>query len=168
MEGKPHLDSVALSGILSGIRLISGGQTGIDRAVLDFCLDRGIPGGGWCPEGRLAEDGPIDPRYPVRELPGAGYVERTLANVRDSDATVIIFSYEMEGGTLRSFEYVLKEKKPFLLVDLSIMDSAAAAGRLGRFLVRFRPGVVNFSGARRSEWREGYGLCFQILDHLFS
>ncbi|MFO7934259.1 MAG: putative molybdenum carrier protein [Bacteroidales bacterium] len=148
---------------MDSLKLVSGGQTGIDRAVLDFCLDHGIPCGGWCPAGRKAEDGIIDEKYPLKELPEASYGKRTAANVRDSDATVILFPGEMEGGTLKSFEFVIKEKKPFLLLDMSILDATTAADRLRRFLESYAPSTVNFSGPRHSQWEEGYGYCYAIL-----
>jgi hypothetical protein len=63
-------------------------QTGVDRAALDWALEHGVPCGGCCPEGRKAEDGPIDPKYPLKETPSVTYVQRTEWNVRDSDATI--------------------------------------------------------------------------------
>jgi hypothetical protein len=72
------------------VRVVSGGQTGVDRAALDAALACGLPCGGWCPRGRRAEDGPIDPGYPLRETPGDDYAERTEWNVRDSDATLVL------------------------------------------------------------------------------
>lgn len=158
MEREDHLDR---------IKLVTGGQTGVDRAMLDFCLDHGIRCGGWCPENRLAEDGTIDLRYPVRELPKATYRKRTAANVKESDATVIIYHREMDGGTLKSFEFAQKEKKLFLLLDMSILDPGQAASRLLRFIERYRPGTLNFSGPRKSEWQEGYKTCYTILQQLF-
>ena len=70
-------------------KIISGGQTGADCAALDFAIEHGIPHGGWCPGGRLAEDGPIDARYQLKETPSANYTQRTEWNVRDSDGTVV-------------------------------------------------------------------------------
>jgi len=80
-------------------RIVSGGQTGVDRGALDAALEAGFPCGGWAPAGRIAEDGPIAARYPVVELAGAGYEERTLKNVLDSDGTAILYFKELEGGT---------------------------------------------------------------------
>ena len=71
-------------------KIISGGQTGVDRAALDVALELGLPCGGWCPRGRRAEDGPIDPRYPLTETPWDGYPQRTEWNVRDADGTLIL------------------------------------------------------------------------------
>jgi hypothetical protein len=123
--------------------------------------------GGWCPEGRKAEDGTIDLKYPVKELPKASYKKRTAANVRDSDATIIVYDREMKGGTLKSFEFVRKEKKPVLLLDLSVLDAAQASAKLLGFLERYRPGILNFSGPRHSEWPRGYECCYAILQQTF-
>ena len=147
--------------------MVSGGQTGIDRAMLDFCLDNQINCGGWCPEGRKAEDGVIDLKYPLKESLYSSYSKRTAANVRDSDATVIILEDEIIGGTLKSFEFAQKEKKPFLLLDMSILDASQAACRLVTFIGKVRPMVLNFSGPRQSDWPEGYGCCYAILEEAF-
>lgn len=72
------------------LRVISGGQTGVDRAALDVALELGLPCGGWCPAGRRAEDGPIPARYPLTETAGADYVERTRRNVVEADATLVL------------------------------------------------------------------------------
>ena len=149
------------------IEFISGGQTGIDRAMLDFCLDNRISCSGWCPEGRMAEDGIISLKYPVKELRKASYNKRTAANVRDSDATVFIYNGQLQGGTLKSYEFVLKEKKPFLVLDMSVQDVPTAAFKLTKFLEMFQPAVVNFSGPRQSEWEEGYEYCYTILQSVF-
>ena len=149
------------------IKFISGGQTGIDRAVLDFCLDNRIECGGWCTEDRVAEDGFIHKKYPLTPLPGGDFLERTKANVKDSDATIIIYMEEMEGGTLESYIFAKQENKPFLLLDMSVHTPANAALKLRKFTNRTMPSVLNFSGPRASEWAKGYGVCFEIMRRFY-
>jgi Circularly permutated YpsA SLOG family len=97
------------------IKIVSGGQTGADRAALDWAMAHNVPCGGWCPKRRKAEDGPIDPKYPLKETPSASYLQRTEWNVRDSDATVL-FSIEpaLTGGSLKTVDFARKHKKPNL------------------------------------------------------
>ena len=72
-------------------KIVSGGQTGVDRGALDAALAMNVACGGWCPENRMADDGVIPDRYPVQILANSGYRKRTKQNVQDSDATVIIY-----------------------------------------------------------------------------
>jgi hypothetical protein len=80
------------------LKILSGGQTGVDRGALNAALEQGAPCGGWCPEGRLAEDGMIPDRYPVQELKAGGYRQRTLQNILDGDGTLIIYFGRPSGG----------------------------------------------------------------------
>ena len=100
---------------MKAIIIVSGGQTGADRAALDWALKHNVPCGGWCPKGRKAEDGPIDSKYPLKETPSASYLQRTEWNVRDSDATVL-FSIQptLSGGSKRTMEFAMAHKKPNL------------------------------------------------------
>ncbi len=94
-------------------KIISRGQTGADRAALDWAIAHGIPHGGWCPAGRRAEDGVIPERYYLRETPARRYQQRTQWNVRDSDATLIIsLSAELIGGSLATGEWANKMNRP--------------------------------------------------------
>src|SRR3954463_11720603 len=96
-------------------KLISGGQTGADRAALDWAISHGIEHGGRCPKGRLAEDGPIPLRYQLIETPTESYEERTEWNVRDSDGTVIFtIAEQLSGGSLLTLEMAIKHHKPHL------------------------------------------------------
>jgi hypothetical protein len=149
------------------IKIITGGQTGIDRAALDYCLEKHRPCGGWCPEGRMAEDGPISLMYPVKELAGAGYEQRTFANVRDSDATAIFYPGALNGGTLKSYEFVKKEGNPFLLLDMLHLKPEGASLHLLEFVDRYRPGILNISGPRESECPMGYDFCYEVLQQVF-
>src|ERR1043166_1868000 len=96
----------------------SGGQTGVDRAALDVALEWGVPCGGWCPRGRRAEDGPINPRYPLVETPWVGYPQRTEWNVRDSDGTLILTRGEADRGTALTIELASRYQKPCLVLAL--------------------------------------------------
>ncbi len=98
-------------------KLISGGQTGVDRATLDVALELGIPCGGWCPRGRRAEDGVIPDKYPLKPTPAADYAQRTARNVRDADATLIIARGELSGGTALTAELARRYHKPYLVVE---------------------------------------------------
>src|SRR3954447_14624932 len=95
-------------------RIVSGGQTGVDRAALDVALALGIPCGGWCPRGRGAEDGLIPERYPLVETPAADASQRTRWNVRDSDGTLILAWGEPTGGTLLTVQACRETGKPHL------------------------------------------------------
>ena len=152
---------------LDRLKWVTGGQTGIDRAVLDFCLAHRLPCGGWCPEDLQAEDGPIDPGYPLTPLPGAGYRERTYANVRDSDATLILFSTSISGGTQYSLEVSRQLGKALLALDMGSLPQEEAAARFRTFLKRHAPETLNVSGPRESEWKEGYGICLRLLQRIF-
>jgi len=100
-------------------KIISGGQTGVDRAALDVALELGIPCGGWCPGGRRAEDGRIPDHYPLQEASSAEYPLRTQLNVEDSDGTLILCWGSPAGGTALTIKLAKKLKKPYLLIDLS-------------------------------------------------
>ncbi len=94
--------------------VVSGGQTGVDRAALDAALELGLPVGGWCPRGRRAEDGPIAARYPLRETPLARYPQRTAWNVRDSDGTLIVCAGPLSGGTALTAREARRQGRPWL------------------------------------------------------
>jgi hypothetical protein len=99
-------------------KVISGGQTGVDRGALDAALDMGLEAGGWAPKGRRAEDGIIPDRYPVKETPSRDYEQRTEWNVRDSDATLVLTTGKPEGGTHSTIETAHRLEKPVFVVDL--------------------------------------------------
>ena len=129
-------------------KIISGGQTGVDRAALDLTLEAGIPCGGWCPRGRKAEDGTIDFRYPLEETHSADYRVRTERNVRDSDGTLVITSGPMKGGTALTVTLARKYKKPCLAVDLA---SGGDHETVTEWVKKNGIRILNVAGPRESE-----------------
>jgi hypothetical protein len=129
-------------------KLISGGQSGVDRAALDAARSAGLEIGGWCPAGRWAEDGPIPLEYPLDETPEAGPGQRTAWNVRDADATLILTRGQPGGGTAQTLECARAAGRPWLLVDL---DTAAHAPAISAWLAGVRPGTLNVAGPRESQ-----------------
>ncbi len=101
------------------LKVVSGGQTGVDRAALDAALGLGLPCGGWRPQGRRAEDGRIPDRYPLTETPGKDYPTRTRRNVRDSDFTLVLTVGEPTGGTLLTVQAAKRQGRPCVVVDLA-------------------------------------------------
>jgi hypothetical protein len=99
------------------VRVLSGGQTGVDRAALDAARSLGIPCGGWCPRGRWSESGPIPPHYPLSETPSADPAQRTEWNVRDADATLIIAPGPLTGGTSLTQRIARRLGRPVLVVE---------------------------------------------------
>ena len=100
-------------------KIISGGQAGADRGGLDAAIHCDLPHGGWCPRGRIAEDGVIPPEYHLNEMTSAEYLPRTKANVFDSDATVIFTYGPLKGGALKTAAYAHHLEKHWHEVDLS-------------------------------------------------
>ncbi len=150
------------------MKIISGGQTGIDRAALDVALSLGRDCGGWCPPGRLAEDGAIPARYPMRELDMGGYAERTERNVDDADGTLIIHpGLPLQGGTKATADFCAQHGKPLLLVDASHESFAEGADRIAEFVRRNRIAILNVAGPRASEWPQGYDFAVEMLRSSF-
>lgn len=146
------------------LRIVSGGQTGADRAALDAALELGLETGGWVPRGRLAEDGVISAHYPnLVEAASARPAVRTELNVRDSDATVILSHGAPAGGTALTERLARRYGRLLLLLDLGRLDEAEASATLRRWLERHRPLVVNVAGARQSEDGEIYAATRRVL-----
>lgn len=152
----------------TGLRIVSGGQTGVDRAALDAALAAGVACGGWCPGGRLAEDGPIAARYPLTEIPGAGYIERTRANVADSDGTVILHSGTLEGGTLQTRRFCEELHKPCLVIASETQAPAVAAAKIADFVSTHHIHTLNVAGPRASKQPQIYGYALAVISQLLA
>lgn len=128
-------------------RLVSGGQTGVDRAALDVALDLDLPCGGWVPAGRRAEDGPLPSRYPMEETASRAYAERTRLNVRDSDATLIVTRGTPTGGTALTVDFARALGRPVLVVDLS---ADATPEPVRAWIAEVGAETLNVAGPRES------------------
>ena len=129
-------------------KIISGGQTGADRAALDWAIANGIEHGGWCPQGRLAEDGVITAQYDLRETPKADYLQRTEWNVRDSDATVIIsIAPVLTGGSLATKDLATAHQKPCLHLS-GAQSQLENTGNLRKFIREHNIRQVRFCHIR--------------------
>jgi len=145
-------------------KIVSGGQTGVDRAALDYALERGIACGGWCPLGRRAEDGPISGRYPLIETPSPDYAIRTRWNVRDSDGTLILAPHPLRGGTKLTWKFAQAIGKPVL-----VLSSERAEEGVDAFDTwRSEQGIetLNVAGPRASEHNNVYVFAWKWLDVL--
>jgi Circularly permutated YpsA SLOG family len=138
--------------VLPNITIISGGQTGADRAALDFAIALGLSHGGWCPRQRRAEDGVIPAQYVLSETPSSHYSQRTEWNVRDSDGTVV-FSIKacVTGGTRLTFELAKRLGKPVLHLSRNEAEVAAAAAKLRAFVEEQGIRTINVAGPRASQ-----------------
>lgn len=145
-------------------RLVSGGQTGVDRAALDAALAAGIPVGGWCPRGRLAEDGVIAARYPLAETPEQDPAQRTAWNVRDSDGTLILHRGPLAGGTALTATLARREGRALLTLDL---DAAPEPAVIAAWLSGRDIRVLNVAGPRESAapgiGAAAFGLLMQVF-----
>jgi Circularly permutated YpsA SLOG family len=152
--------------IMALAKIVSGGQTGVDRGALDAALAVGFACGGWCPKDRSAEDGPIPDRYPMMLLMGGGYRQPTLRNVLDSDGTAILFCESLSGGTLYTHDVCRRERRPYIVLDATRISVAGAAAAIVRFVEEHEIKVLNVAGPRLSKWTEGYGFALAVVGEL--
>jgi Circularly permutated YpsA SLOG family len=146
-------------------KIISGGQTGVDRAALDFGIEYDIAHGGWCPKGRKAEDGPLVAKYLLTETPSSSYPQRTQWNVRDSDGS-IIFSIApvLSGGSKKTVDFAIKHNKPWLHLH---QDSDNPEAALLKFIREHRIEVLNVAGPRASKEEGVAALVRRVLEAAF-
>jgi hypothetical protein len=137
---------------LRDISIVSGGQTGADRAALEFAIEHDIPHGGWCPRGRPAEDGAIPPRFQLKETPSRKYAQRTEWNVRDSDATVVFsVAPTPAGGTALTLAVARRLGKPLLHLCRETASVAESAASLLALLEEHQVRRLNIAGPRASQ-----------------
>jgi hypothetical protein len=155
-------------GSVAVAKIVSGGQTGVDRGALDAALDAGFPCGGFCPDGREAEDGAIPPRYPLEEIPAGGYLERTLRNVETSDGTLVLHFGPLRGGTAETVAACRRKGKPVLLVDGARILPADAAERAAAFVAARGIAVLNVAGPRASLDARAHDHAYATISALLS
>lgn len=149
-------------------KVISGGQTGVDRAGLDAASAAGIPTGGYCPKGRKAEDGTIPEKYLLQELEAPEYHVRTEKNVVASDGTLILNKGCLSEGTKLTYDYTVSHRKPCLVVQLDVDDGTEPAQVAG-WLRGERIAVLNVAGPRESKCSSGvYGEALSFLARVFA
>jgi predicted Rossmann fold nucleotide-binding protein DprA/Smf involved in DNA uptake len=141
-------------------KIVSGAQSGVDRAALDAAIKLKIPCGGYVPKGRLAEDGPISDKYPLTESYSSSYAVRTRLNIKYSDATLIIKNGDIEGGTLFTLNVCKKLKKTVKIVDL---DDKNINAEINEFLIKILPKILNIAGPRESKNPGIYQKTFKVL-----
>jgi hypothetical protein len=148
-------------------KIISGGQTGADRAALDFALKFGIPHGGWVPKGRKAEDGPIPQRCRLQEMPTDSYPARTEQNLIDSDGTLLFYREKITGGTAYTRKMARKHKKHFFFIDLTIPTSFDAASLILSWICKYKIEVLNVAGPRASKDPNIFSEVMRILEMMY-
>ena len=139
-------------------KIVSGGQTGVDRAALDVAIFLEIPHGGWCPRGRKAEDGPISDVYQLTETRSSSYVVRTEKNVTDSDGTLILYRNSMSRGTALTANFTRRHVRPCLAIDIAAMQSSDSdedwigqkVEEIHAWLIQEAIGTLNVAGPRES------------------
>lgn len=144
-------------------KVVSGGQSGVDRAALDVALALGIPCGGWCPRGRRTEDAPLPDRYPLNETPSADYSQRTEWNVRDSDGTLVLAPGTPDGGSALTLELAMRLGRPSLAVDPRDLERVE---EVREWLARYRVGSLNVAGPRESRAPGAYDAARRFLGAL--
>lgn len=148
-------------------KIISGGQTGVDRAALDAAIRLGIPHGGWIPKGRLTEEGPLPASYALVETASAVYAERTEKNVTDADGTLIISRGALSGGSEVTREMAVKHERPWLHVDLERLSAFQAAIEICHWIDTNRIAILNVAGPRASKDPTIYASVLDLIEAVY-
>jgi putative molybdenum carrier protein/uncharacterized protein DUF6794 len=145
-------------------KIISGAQTGADRAALDFAINNDIPHGGWVPKGRKAEDGIVPAHYEVKEAPTSEYQRRTELNVIDSDGTLILSHGELSGGSALTEKLAEKHQKPCLHINLNQKPEFQATVDITHWISTNGIDILNVAGSRASHDSKIYASTLSILE----
>lgn len=145
--------------------LVSGGQTGVDRAALDWAIANCLDHAGWCPAGRTAADGVLDKQYQLKETESSGYRQRNKRNVQDSDATLIIYRGALEGGSQMTLGFAGKQRKPCLLLNLEI-PTAQLLAQWRLWCATHKPARLNVAGPSEARCPGIYEQTMALLDVL--
>lgn len=150
-------------------RIVSGGQTGVDRGALDAALVSGFECGGWAPGDRMAEDGIIPDWYPLTILPNGNYRQRTRLNVVDSDGTAILYDGSLSGGTRLTRDLCKLLNRPCILVSArETPDPIVAAATVVKFIEDNHIETLNVAGPRASGWAAGYRFALDVVGGVIS
>ena len=148
------------------IKIVSGGQTGVDRAALDAAISAGLPYGGFIPKGRLSEDGTVPLKYQMTETESLEYAFRTKQNVIHSDATLILSYLPMSGGTQLTNEFCHRYRKEHLFVDLAA-PNLENQKKIVEWTKKIKPSVLNIAGPRESKYPGIYDNTQKLLERVF-
>jgi hypothetical protein len=150
------------------IEIVSGGQTGVDRAALDAAIKLNIPHGGWCPKGRLAEDSTIAKHYKLKETYTSEYSERTKLNIRDSDGTLILTPETLDkitDGTILTIREVKEKNKPCLIISLTQIQDFNFKDILS-WIKENHIKILNIAGPRESQSPGIYNMAYKFIESL--
>jgi len=148
-------------------KIISGGQTGVDQAALDFAIKMDIPHGGWIPKGRLTENGPAAQKYRLTETSTESYSERTEKNVIEADGTLIISRGPLTGGSEYTRDMATRHQRPCLHIDLDRLAAFHAATAINEWIIDHKIGILNVAGPRSSKAPRIYRDVLKILESVY-
>ncbi len=148
-------------------KIVSGGQTGADRAALDFAIQHDIPHGGWIPKGRKTEDGPLPDRYQLCEMETVSYPERTEQNVIDSDGALIVSHGALTGGSAQTLQFAKKHHRPCLHIDFNELPMQDHIEQVRKWIAEKRIVTLNIAGPRASKDPLIHEATIKLLEAVF-
>ena len=149
-------------------KIISGGQTGADRAALDVAIRMGIPHGGWIPKGRKTEDGALPDKYQLQEMSTASYSKRTEQNVLDSEGTLIVSHGKLNGGSALTRKIAGQQKCSCIHIDMDRLSIADAVDTIKEWIAHNAIQILNVAGPRASKDTDIYNTTTEILETMLT